>query len=125
MTFFASKRLDSYSIRSVNLCVDCSISFTCNLNLIIKIFKFWKVSLFFFFFLNGAIVITVEFGSIYHNSSLEKNFEASLYSYLDIYKAEQFANYDILVHNNHIGNRNMNTNNLIPTLRMINKKRHF
>ena len=56
--------------------------------------------------------MTVKFSNIHHYSSLEENSEAFLYSFLNRFKTitEQNVNYDILIYNNDVLNRNMNAN---------------
>ena len=60
----------------------------------------------------AATVMTVEFGTIHHYSSLEENSEACLCSSFEqIQKlTEHYASYDILVSNNHVLNSNMTSN---------------
>ena len=60
-------------------------------------------------------VITVEFGTIHHHSSLEGNYEACLCMFLDRYKkiTEYYVNCDHLVKNNHVSDSNMNTISII------------
>ena len=47
----------------------------------------------------AATVMTVEFGTIHHYSSLEENSEACLFSSLNRYKkvTQHYVNYDILI----------------------------
>ena len=47
----------------------------------------------------AATVMTIEFGTIHHHSSLEENSEACLCSSMNKYKkwSEHYANYDVLV----------------------------
>ena len=60
----------------------------------------------------AATVMTVEFGTSYHYSSLKENSEACVCSSLKQIQQlnEHFVNCDILVKNNHVLNSNMNTN---------------
>ena len=89
---FFQKSWDFYAIGSVYLCSDCMLNLTCKFNLITKIIM-W-------IFLAAAIckslplkmaatVMTVEFGTILHYSSLEENSEACLCSSLNRYKKKK------------------------------------
>ena len=61
----------------------------------------------------AATVMTLEFCTIQPYSNLEENSEGCLSSSLNRYKetTEHHVNYDILILNNHVLNRNMNTIN--------------
>ena len=60
----------------------------------------------------AATIMTVEFGTIHHYSSLEKYSEACFCSSLNKYKklTQHYVNYDILVENNHVFISNMDIN---------------
>ena len=78
--FFLQKSPDFYTIRSVYLCFDGMLNLTCNFNfLAAAIFKSLLLKM-------AATVMTVEFGTIHHYSSLEENSEACLCSSLNRYK---------------------------------------
>ena len=61
----------------------------------------------------AATVMTVEFGTIHHYSSLEEDSET--FFFMQFFRQiqnliEQYVNCDILVKNNHVLNNNKNTN---------------
>ena len=79
------------------------LNLTCNFNLIVKICVFFlfcfAAAIFKSLLLKmAAIVMTVEFGTIHHYSSLEENSKACLCSSLNIQKlTEHYVNYENLV----------------------------
>ena len=86
--YFFQKSWDFYAIRSVYLSSDCLLNLTYNLNLITKVCTFFLQQPFFkvYFLKMTATVVTVEFGTIHHYSSLEQNSDACLCSSLNRYK---------------------------------------
>ena len=85
--FFFQKSWDFYIIRSVYLCNDWMLNLTCNFNLIKKTWIFLAAVISKSLLLKmTATVMTLEFGTIHHYSSLEENFEACLCSSFNRYK---------------------------------------
>ena len=80
---FFQKSWDFYTVRSVYLCSDRMLNLTCNFNLVTKIFNFFLQRPFLKNWKNRllkmvASVMTAEFGTIHHYSSLEENSDAWL-----------------------------------------------
>ena len=58
----------------------------------------------------AATVVTIEFGTIHHYSSLEENSEARFVQFFGQVLTEHYVRYDILVYNNHAFDSSMITN---------------
>ena len=77
-----------FNHKSVYVCSDSMLSLTCNFNLVTKIFEFFlAVAISKSRLLKmAATIMTVEFGTIHHYSSLEENSEAFLCNSMNRYK---------------------------------------
>ena len=81
------KKVKTFIYTIKNVYSDCMLNLTCNFNLITKVCAFFLQRPILSLLLKmTAAVMTVEFGTIHHYSSLEENSEACLCSSLNRYE---------------------------------------